>query len=1051
MIQRVIAGVQIRLSQAVQPVAQHPQFRGQQLSHHQVLAPIGQLGKIHALADEARVRLGQSRFAGGIHEQAVDEARELVARGAGDAPVLRQRLVHGEDLLHHQIGGGHPGGPDLGAAGRQAAEIAGGVVQAVRVIHPHAGDDAPPHQRQDAPMNRLEHLGILGTQPGQIVDVEEAPVVDLVAGRAPVGQPPCLALEQLVQPALRERRDVAVDAPRHGRVVPIQLPEPLTQQNAVTIALRHRLAAELRAAGQLGEGGAQAGELQSRCVRELGRDLGIQHQRVAARVHGKQVLVVAHCEAAAGSIEYQLELAAIQRIPVEISQHRQQNLAGEGALRGTPVDVEIAGVPRRLTVLQHVQPPGVVVAHHPHVVGNDVQDVAHALLRQGRGPIGEGPPGADLRIDGVVIDHVVAVDAAAAGLQVRRGVGVADAQGVQIVHQLPCVVEGETAMELQPVGGARRARHRRLGAGGALPFLGDGPQHLDEQRLGGQFVDVHRNPATPVRMLVHHRGQVRLLLQPQRVLELHELQHGGGPGEKAMHAHRELRFPRRLPDTQFRRLQGGQQPASILVALVPRRSLLLRPREQAEALTPLQIAAGPPPGQSGKVVGARCHQRLPRVRLRRQETPLLVLLEVEHPIGEDSQPMEDRGELLSHRAQVLPHDHAAVALAFQSDDAEEILHRVMHVSARFRLGAARYPEQPHQAHDVVEANGAGVAHVAPQGLDEQRVPRFVQGLGDHGRQAPVLAQGIVQVPGGAHGGVQRVQMLVRPGLRALEVDAHRHVQVEAHRQILGIRLVGRVGELLRRQPLQPAVEIHPVRVVCGEPDHGGGRRILVDSGPASPPPDSRILSAEMLLQRLEQSVAQQRIPLRLAEPPKGLRPRGAGTCPELGEGKLQDFPLELGDRRVVHQRPLLQGANPPAGVLVFETRPGRTAVRHLGDPLDIEKQRVQKQAAGRRVGAGVLRPIRKHGVQRTDTEQSPALPRAQAGQRRQCRVVTDAPVTGTSHPVELYPEPPPARPPGQRPGQITPLRHQNQRHHGTTFADAQLERVIAGWQLHIEP
>ncbi len=49
-------------------------------------------------------------------------------------------------------------------------------------------------------MHRLEHIVALHPQRGQLVDVEEAPVVHLVARRAPPCQPVMLPLQQRVQP-----------------------------------------------------------------------------------------------------------------------------------------------------------------------------------------------------------------------------------------------------------------------------------------------------------------------------------------------------------------------------------------------------------------------------------------------------------------------------------------------------------------------------------------------------------------------------------------------------------------------------------------------------------------------------------------------------------------------------------------------------------------------------------------------------------------------------------------------------------------------------------
>src|SRR5687768_8285917 len=55
-------------------------------------------------------------------------------------------------------------------------------------------------------MNGLEGLGLLHAQTDQLVDVEEAPPVDSIAGAAPPGKPPVLALQAAVDggQAMRE-------------------------------------------------------------------------------------------------------------------------------------------------------------------------------------------------------------------------------------------------------------------------------------------------------------------------------------------------------------------------------------------------------------------------------------------------------------------------------------------------------------------------------------------------------------------------------------------------------------------------------------------------------------------------------------------------------------------------------------------------------------------------------------------------------------------------------------------------------------------------------
>ena len=151
------------------------------------------------------------RSAAAIDEQAVHEVDELVARGAGDRQILAQALVAGEDLLDHEVDRSAVARIDLGplAAGafgqhvgdarQQPLAIAARVVHAVDMVETDALQLAVGDQAQQQAMGRLEHLAALHAQPGELVDVEEAPVVDLGARDAPVGEPVGLVLEQRVQ------------------------------------------------------------------------------------------------------------------------------------------------------------------------------------------------------------------------------------------------------------------------------------------------------------------------------------------------------------------------------------------------------------------------------------------------------------------------------------------------------------------------------------------------------------------------------------------------------------------------------------------------------------------------------------------------------------------------------------------------------------------------------------------------------------------------------------------------------------------------------------
>src|SRR6267143_389691 len=141
-------------------------------------------GKAAMTSRSARVRA--------VDEDAVQEVQELVAGGAGGGPRLRQLLTRRQDLLGHDV--------DLAArAPLEPPEIVGGVVEPVGVIDAQPGHRSLAHEAEEQAVGRFEHLRLLHPDGGQLVDVEEAPVVDLLAGDAPVGGAVRLVGEQRVQ------------------------------------------------------------------------------------------------------------------------------------------------------------------------------------------------------------------------------------------------------------------------------------------------------------------------------------------------------------------------------------------------------------------------------------------------------------------------------------------------------------------------------------------------------------------------------------------------------------------------------------------------------------------------------------------------------------------------------------------------------------------------------------------------------------------------------------------------------------------------------------
>ena len=95
-------------------------------------------------------------------------------------------------------------------------------------------------------------------------------------------------------------------------------------------------------------------------------------------------------------------------------------------------------------------------------------------------------------------------------------------------------------------------------------------------------------------------------------------------------------------------------------------------------------------------------------------------LEPQHAHAQDVGPRQAAAEAFGDRAEVLADDHAAGALALERDMADEVVERIGEIGALGRLGALGDEEQALQAHRMVDAQHAGVAHVG--GVERARGP-----------------------------------------------------------------------------------------------------------------------------------------------------------------------------------------------------------------------------------------------------------------------------------------------------------------------------------------
>ena len=68
-------------------------------------------------------------------------------------------------------------------------------------------------------------------------------------------------------------------------------------------------------------------------------------------------------------------------------------------------------------------------------------------------------------------------------------------------------------------------------------------------------------------------------------------------------------------------------------------------------------------------------QRVARVFLRRAETAVAILFEVEYPVAEDAEPVQRLADLIGNSAQVFADDKEFLAYAFERQDRQQLLQR----------------------------------------------------------------------------------------------------------------------------------------------------------------------------------------------------------------------------------------------------------------------------------------------------------------------------------------------------------------------------------------
>ena len=379
--------------------------------HDPLLRRVQHRVEILGSAGEPLIEARHRPFRGRIDKQRQDLVCEIVTGAAGDRPV-RQPLVACQYFLDGDV-------ELVARLLAQRGAICGGIEQPVDMVDAQPLHLAALDHREHHAVRRREQLRQFDAQSRQIVDVEKPPVINLLSGNPPVRDAIVLRLQKPVQPA-----EAGGPSRASGEIAQRHLDR--AGDSGIT----------MRRSGQPGfhltAKPARLGWIEPVQCRQIageardGLTATLQDNRIARRRQRKTVLVIPGAEAALGHIEAQFNLAAFEHRPVLVAEHRQQHAAFQILAERIPIDVEITRIGRGLAPFENIEPPRIVGTPDRHMVGHDVEDEAHAMLLQRRDKRGEFRLAADLRVEPVVIDDVVAVRRSRPRFHQWRRVDVAD-------------------------------------------------------------------------------------------------------------------------------------------------------------------------------------------------------------------------------------------------------------------------------------------------------------------------------------------------------------------------------------------------------------------------------------------------------------------------------------------------------------------------------------------------------------------------------------------------------------------------------------------------
>ena len=195
----IVAGGVVTGGDAHKQTRQHRELARQDVGDHAALRLDENLVEAAVIPAHLAPGLVENGKTAIIDEHARDRIEPFIAGRAMDAGKTRQPLAVGEDLLDDHVE------PAIGGwlfdvdEPLQPPEVLVRIAQAVDVIKSQPVQAALANQAPDQPMHGRKRCGILNSQSGERIDVEEPPIVDFAAGQTPVREPIMLTFEQVVE------------------------------------------------------------------------------------------------------------------------------------------------------------------------------------------------------------------------------------------------------------------------------------------------------------------------------------------------------------------------------------------------------------------------------------------------------------------------------------------------------------------------------------------------------------------------------------------------------------------------------------------------------------------------------------------------------------------------------------------------------------------------------------------------------------------------------------------------------------------------------------